>query len=164
MRLLRPTMKPLQPFSYIKFANQPKSYTLFFFLNFTFSMVRPLLSVCQSEKKTTLFQLCLFYSFLCSITPSSSTVSLNAPPTLHPTFLSPLSSSGPLRQPWGPDPMSEAACWYQSSPQSMSACIIREVNPAILFGKTSVVLLFPRPSITSLPACCTRLNASVSWL
>lgn len=69
------------------------------------------------------------------------------PPTLPP----PQPPAGPVVRPWGPDLMSEAACWYQSSPQSTSACIIREANPALFRGTSVALLLFPLLLLS--PAC-----------
>lgn len=93
-------------------------------------------------------------SLWCSVVSPSRTVSLwKSPPEPR------LPNPGSSQQPWGPDPMSEASCRYQSSPQSMSACIIREVDPAILLGKTTSspppppCHTAPRSPAACLPAC-----------
>lgn len=93
-----------------------------------------------------------FWLFMCRFPSSCSSASLCA---------STLPNSQQALQPWGPDPMSEATCWYRSSPQSTSACIIRGAKPTTLLRTTTEPL---PPSPAPPPTCCTRLNASVSWL
>lgn len=81
------------------------------------------------------------------------------PPSVLPS--SPISQQA-LR-PRGPAPVSEVACWYQSSAQSMSLCIIREVNPTTPFSRTNEAPLFPHrclclPAVHGLTRACHDYN------